>query len=444
MNQAELVRRLLPTVVNITGHIAISAAEAKSQAASSTDPAPLFKTAAGSGFVVDPTGIIATNWHVVDGTYELFVTFSDGERVPAHLIGAARVVDIAVLKVDAGHPLTAIKWGDSSKVRIGDPVLAIGNPLGVGLSVTAGIVSAVNRNIMESPVDDFIQTDAPINHGNSGGPLFDMNGEVIGMNAALLSPTAASAGLGFAIPSDDARFIVERLMRSSWIRPGWIGAKVQPVTPDIALGLHMSEPRGSIVSWVTDDSPADIAGIRTGDVILRLDGIAPSDDRALIRGIARTPPGQTVKVTVLRDGQELTLPVVIAEWPKTEWEAVDAPTKAELPHWTVPADLGLKLEPLTPELRAKNELDPGWNGLLVSGVEQGTDAAQRGVKPGDVLLQIGATPVSTAVDVQQQINRLRAEKRKVALFLILPKRNPDENLAFAGPTWYALRLVPEF
>jgi serine protease Do len=443
-NQAKLVRSLLPTVVNITAHSETSAKTATmSASARQSKPSFEIKTAAGSGFVVDPSGVIATNWHVVDGAYEIFVTFSDGARAKARVMGAARVIDIAILKVEVGHPLTAVKWGDSSKMQIADPVLAIGNPLGVGLSVTAGIVSALNRNIMDTPVDNFIQTDAPINHGNSGGPLFNEKGEVIGINAALVSPTTAFSGLGFAIPSNDARFIIDRLMHSSWVRPGWMGIKVQQVTPEIALGLRMRQPEGSIVAWVTDDGPADIAGIRAGDVILRLDDKTPSDDRALLREINMSPPGRTVKVGLLRDGKEIELPVTLAEWPKMDWEERDAPTKAAQPQLSIPRDLGLKVEPLTPELRAKNELSIGWSGVLVSGVEQGTDAAQRGVKPGDVILQVGPVAVLSPEDVQRQIDRQREEKQSIALLLILPKHARDDNPQFPGPTWYALRLDAE-
>jgi serine protease Do len=325
-------------------------------------------------------------------------------------------------------------------VQIADPVLAIGNPLGIGLSVTAGIVSALNRNIMDTPVDDFIQTDAPINHGNSGGPLFNEKGEVIGINAALVSPTTAASGLGFAIPSNDARFIINRLMHSNWVRPGWMGIKIQPVTPEIALGLRMAEPRGSIVAWVTDDGPADIAGIRVGDVILRLDDEIPSDDRALLREIGMSAPGRTVKIGLLRDGKDIVLPVTLAEWPKMDWEGRDTAIKAAQPQLSIPRDLGLKVEPLTPELRAKNELLPGRTGVLVTGVEQETDAAQRGVKPGDVILQIGPVPVVTAEEVQRQIDHLREEKRSIALLLILPKNARDENPQFPGPQWYALQI----
>ncbi len=441
LNQAELVRSLLPTVVNITAHAEVGAtSEVLAHSAQLTGRQFEIKTAVGSGFVVDPSGVIATNWHVVDGAYEVFVTFSDGVRVNATVMGAARVVDIALLKVDVGHPLAAVRWGDSSKVQIADPVLAIGNPLGVGLSVTAGIVSALNRNIMDTPLDDFIQTDAPINHGNSGGPLFDEKGEVIGINAALVSPTTAASGLGFAIPSNDARFVINRLRHSNWVRPGWMGVKVQQVTPDIARGLRMREPQGSIVAWVTDDGPADIAGIRAGDVILRLDGEAPSDDRALLREIGMSAPGRTIQVGLLRDGKEIVLPVTLAEWPKMDWEARDAPTKAARPRWSIPRDLGLRVEPLTPELSAKNELSLSWAGVLVTGVEQDTDAAQRGVKPGDVILQVGSVPVLTAEEMQREIDRLRKENQGIALLLILSKHTRDDNPQFPGPTWYALRV----
>jgi len=219
--------------------------------------------------------------------------------------------------------------------------------------------------------------------------------------------------------------------------------KVQQVTPEIALGLRMGQPEGSIVAWVTDDGPADIAGIRAGDVILRLDDKMPSDNRALLREINMSPPGRTVKVGLLRDGKEIELPVTLVEWPKMDWEERDAPTKAVQPQSSIPRDLGLKVEPLTPELRAKNELSLGWSGVLVSGVEQDTDAAQRGVKPGDVILQVGPVAVLSPEDVQRQVDRLREEKQSIALLLILPKHARDDNPQFPGPTWYALRLDAE-
>ena len=226
MGQAALIRRVLPTVVNITAH-ARPAEDNPVMASSSPDASDTFevKSSAGSGFVVDPDGTILTNWHVVAGAYEIFVTFSDGTRLEAQVLNAARIIDLALLKVNAGHPLPAVTWGDSSKVQIGNSVLAIGNPLGIGTSVSGGIVSALHRNISDTPYDDFIQTDAAINHGNSGGPLFDSNGEVIGVDSAIISPTAANAGLGFALPAYQAEFVIEQLKKYGWVRPGWLGLK---------------------------------------------------------------------------------------------------------------------------------------------------------------------------------------------------------------------------
>lgn len=354
---AELVRKLLPTVVNITAHAEI-AAPAPDLATAGPHPTEHFeiRTNVGSGYVIDPSGVIGTNWHVVADAYEIIVTFSDGSRAEAEVTNAARIPDIAVLKVDVGHPLTAVHWGDSSKVQIGDPVLAMGDPLGVGLSVSAGIVSALNRNILNTPFEDFIQTDAMINHGNSGGPLFDLAGELIGMNTALVSPTSGSAGLGFAIPSNDVHFVVDRLQHYGWVAPGWMGVKIQPVTPDIALGLGVTEPQGVIVNQVTAGGPGAVAGLQVGDVLIRFDDKIPSDNRAWQREIGRSSPGRVVKIGLLREGKALVVPVTLAEWPRTDWEEQTAPTKPPKPHSNIPHNLGLTVEPLTPELRARNEL----------------------------------------------------------------------------------------
>ena len=225
--QAELIRHLIPSVVNITARTEIAEEPDPAQASAvAPNSAYQIRVNAGSGFIIDPTGLIATNWHVVSGAFEIVVTFSDGTHAPAQIAGAARVVDLALLRVSVGHKLPAVQWGDSRKVEVGDSVLAIGNALGVGMSVSAGIVSALNRNISDTPVDDFIQTDAAINHGNSGGPLFNLDGQVIGVNSAIISPTAASAGLGFAMPSDDVRYVIDHLMQpGEYARPGWLGVR---------------------------------------------------------------------------------------------------------------------------------------------------------------------------------------------------------------------------
>ncbi|MBN9507694.1 MAG: trypsin-like peptidase domain-containing protein, partial [Alphaproteobacteria bacterium] len=415
-DHAGLIRSLLPTVVNITAKAEV-ADETSAVTAAAAQPGQSYRvmTLAGSGFVVDPAGVIVTNWHVVNGAFEIYVTFSDGTRAKAEVLNAARIVDIALLKVSLGHQLAAVRWGDSEKVQIGDPVFAIGNPLGVGMSVSSGIVSALNRNIMDTPYDDFIQTDAAINHGNSGGPLFDMKGEVIGVNTALISTTTASAGLGFAIPANDARFVVERLQHYGWVRPAWLGVKVQQLTPEMATALGMDDTRSSIVAWVIDGGPAAKAGLKVGDVILRFGGKSPSDERALLRTIAATMPGTPVTITILRKGKQMELPVTLTEWPKTQWEERDAPTRVTAPRWNVPPDLGLTVEPLTDALRAKNELPRGPRGVLVSGVAQDTDAARRGLSIGDVIIQVGDVPVSNEEEMIRENERARAEGRSYAM-----------------------------
>ena len=220
------------------------------------DNTPDIKGYVGSGFVIDPSGLIVTNYHVVEGAFQITVTFSDGTRLEGKTVSASRLADIALVKVDAGHPLPAAHWGNSDTLQVGDQVFAVGNPFGLGISVTAGIVSALNRDIQNSPYDDLIQTDAMINHGNSGGPLFDMQGNVVAVDSTIISPTTGAVGLGFAIPSSSARFVVDQLRTYGWVHPGWIGMKVQQMTPDIAEALGLPQPEGSIVAWVLPDGPA--------------------------------------------------------------------------------------------------------------------------------------------------------------------------------------------
>ncbi len=302
--QAAVIRRLLPTVVNIQAFIDTAPATAGMNAgASAAKPTPARpNTVQGSGFVIDPSGVILTNYHVIDGAYDIHVTFSDGTHAAGRIQAVAPSIDLALVKVDAPHPLTAVRWGDSDKVQIGEPVFAIGNALGIGLSVSSGIVSALNRNIMDTPYDDFIQTDAAINHGNSGGPLFNRQGEAIGVDSAIISPTTGSVGLGFAIPSNDARYVANRLIRDGNITPAYIGVKVEQVTEDMASALGMPQPMGSIVAMVREGHPAAAAGVEVGDVILRYDNDTLSDERALLRDMAKSAIGKTVPLTVLRGG----------------------------------------------------------------------------------------------------------------------------------------------
>ncbi len=448
-SQAQLVRGLLPSVVNITARAEVAEtpdAEMASAAAGTTGNAAAsnalysVKVSAGSGFIIDPSGEIATNWHVVVGAYEMMVTFSDGTRAKADLVNASPLVDLALLRVNVGRKLPAVRWADSGQVQVGDPVLAIGNPLGVGMSVSGGIVSAVNRNIMDTPYDDFIQTDAAINHGNSGGPLFNLKGEVIGVNSAIISPTSGNAGLGFSMPANDARFIFDRLSKRVLKRPGYLGVKLQPVSPEMALALGMAEPRGSIVAAVVEDGPSARAGLRPGDVVLRYAGAVPSDERALLREIARTDPGTTVDVGIRRAGGDLVVPVKVEEWPTMWWEDVHGGTPGGPPHLNIPADLGLTVAPLDDKMRASYGVRPDARGVIVTGVLPGTDAARRGLSVGDVIEQVGEAAVASGAEVQREIDNARGGARPYALFLVMRKNQPVTAAQLPGPKWYALRV----
>ncbi len=438
-NQSALVRGLLPMVVNITALVPTHI-PAPREAGAMSDPGlevSQQKRQLGSGFVIDPEGVILTNYHVIDGAYEVFATFYDGTQAEANVLEADRLSDIALLKVAVPKPLLAAHWADSNMVRIGDPVLAIGNPLGVGLSVTGGIVSALNRDIMETPYDDYIQTDAPINHGNSGGPLFNLRGEVVGINTAIISPTAGSAGLGFAIPANDARFVIGQLRRYGWLHPGWMGVKVQQLTSDMAEALGMRQDRGVIVAAVMKNSPGANAGIAVGDVVLSYDGHTPADDRALLREIAQTPPGRRVVVTIRRGGEVMDMPATIAKWPRQSWEHLDAPIPAAEPMRVIPPDLGIKVVALPAAQRVKLGLDPAAQGVLVTGVAAATDAAERGIAPGDAILRVQTHPVDSAADFYAALDEARGQHRNFVLVLTLP-----QNQARPGPEWLALQIAP--
>jgi len=441
-DRAELIRSLIPSVVNITARAEVADAFDPAQVSTAApDAAYQIQVNAGSGFVIDPSGLIVTNWHVVTGAFEITVTFSDGSRAPAEVEGAARVVDLAVLRVHVGHKLQAVRWGDSSKVQVGDSVLAIGNALAVGMSVSAGIVSALNRNISDTPVDDFIQTDAAINHGNSGGPLFNMAGEVIGVNSAIVSPTAASAGLGFAMPSDDARYVIDHLMKpGAYARPGWLGVKVQPVTPEMAEANGWPDTKGSIVAAVMPDGPANKAGIRPGDVILTLDGEAPSDDRSLLRLVTMSKPGSQVTLGIRRLGQQLTVKATLDSWPKMIWERNAAPPRVAV-HLTIPPDLGITVATLTGTPRTL--YGHAVQGVLVTRVAPRTDAARRGIGVGDIILQVGAEPVRSADTLQHAIDQARAAGRRFTSVLLLRQEQPTAPTQFPGPKWVTLQIANE-
>ncbi|WP_428483945.1 trypsin-like peptidase domain-containing protein [Rhodopila sp.] len=438
-SRSEIIRGLLPTVVNIsvrkpdavsvpTSAPTVDAAIPEPTASSN------LKTYIGSGFVIDPSGLIVTNYHVVQDSVEITVVFSDGARLAGRITGASRLADLALVKVAANHSLAAAHWGDSDRLQVGDQVLAAGDPFGIGLSVSAGIVSGLNRDIQDSPYDDFIQTDATINHGNSGGPLFDMQGNVIGVDSDIISPTSGSSGVGFAIPSRNARFVVDRLRKYGWVRPGWIGVKVQTITPEMAEAMGMAQPEGSLVAWVLPDGPAKKAGLAIGDVILRYDGSTPSDDRALLRDIVTTTVGDTATLLVRHDGEEHNVSIVVDAWPRDQWDAQDAPMLAQRPKIIIPPNLGLSLSALTSDAAAKLGLENGLKGVLVSDVAANSDPAHRGMVSGDVILRVQDQPVATPAEAQSRIEAARASKRAFVLMLVLPKvRNVK------GPKWVAVQ-----
>ena len=414
--RANRLSRVLPTVVNIVA-TKILASPSQGQ---TPPPEPHQGQVYGSGFIVDPSGIIVTNRHVVEGALELAVTLKDGSTRPGRIIGMAASVDIALLKVDTDKPLQAVRWGDSDKLRIGDQVFAIGNPLGVGETVTSGIISALNRDILVSPYDDFIQTDAAINHGNSGGPLFDTRGEVIGINTAIYSVTdnGGSIGIGFAIPSRDAEFAIDRLRRFGQLRPGWIGIRTQDVTPEIAEAIGLAPARGVIVAGIDPAGPAAKADLAEGDVVLRFAGQVPNDNRALARMIAEAPTGRPATLVVWRDGRERTVPVTVQEWPQDP-PAIAAATAAAAPVGsTDPLALGLHLGPITGEARTKYKLAPELAGVLVQDVTPNSAAADRGLAAGNVILRLHDGPVATAEDVAKGLAASKTLGHRNALLLV--------------------------
>jgi serine protease Do len=392
----------------------------------------------GSGFIIDPSGIIVTNNHVIDGADEITVTLQDNTSLKATVIGRDDRVDIAVLQVKADKPLPAVAFGDSDASRVGDWVLAIGNPFGLGGSVTAGIVSARGRDIRQGPYDDFIQTDAAINKGNSGGPLFNMDGQVIGINTAIYSPSGGSIGIGFSIPANMAKNTVEQLRNYGHARRGWLGVRIQPVTADIAESLGLHDTTGSLVAGVVPGGPAEAAKIHNGDIILKFNGQDVKENHSLPRIVAETAIGTEVPVILQRDGKEVTVTAKVGELPDDQQlasaDSKDAgkPDTANKP--TAIAGLGLSLAPITSDTKDKYQLGANQKGVVVTDVAPDSPAANRGLKPGDVIVEVQQEPVSTPADVQSRIDGVRKQNRKSVLMLI----QRQDNLQ-----WVPVPLGPE-
>ncbi|WP_422377356.1 DegQ family serine endoprotease [Roseibium sp.] len=384
----------------------------------------------GSGFVIDGTeGIIITNNHVIEGADEITANFNDGTKLRAEIIGTDEKTDIAVLKVEPETPLKAVDFGNSDTIRVGDWVMAIGNPFGLGGTVTVGIVSARNRDINSGPYDNFIQTDASINRGNSGGPLFDMQGNVVGINTAIISPSGGSIGIGFAIPAKTAMRVIDQLREFGETRRGWLGVRIQEVTDEIADSLAMEEAMGALVAGVTEDGPAAKAEIEPGDVIIKFDGKEVEAMRELPRMVAETAIGKEVEVVVLRKGEEVTISVTLERLQENEVTEASATTEDE------PADkpaeksevLGMMLAELDDALREQFSIEEDVSGVVVTEVLSGSSAEEKRVMAGDVIKEVAQEPVATPADVEAQIKKLKEDGRRSALLLL---SNPTGDVRF--------------
>jgi serine protease Do len=378
----------------------------------------------GSGFVIDPKGFIVTNNHVIENADEIVVNFSNGDSADAELVGTDPKTDLALLKLidTPAEPLPFVNFGDSEAARVGDWVLAIGNPFGLGGSVSAGIISARNRNINSGPYDDFLQTDAAINRGNSGGPLFNMDGDVIGVNTAIYSPTGGSVGVGFSVPSNIAMNVIDQLREFGEIRRGWIGVRIREVSEELAEGLELADARGALVEDVTEDGPAAEAGVEIGDVILSFDGKDVEEMRDLPKAVAETPAGDTVRMVVSRKGKSQTLKVTVGLL-DAEGNAVSSDEDDSKSEEAVETEqvLGMTMTTLDRKQREEFGLKPDQKGVLITEVESTSAAAKKGLRKGDVIVEVAQESVSTPDAVMEQVKAQKADGKSSVLLLVSRK-----------------------
>jgi serine protease Do len=416
IGDAQIVRQASAAVVNI--------AEWKVRAATQPDQPPRRVKAYASGFIIDPSGLVVTNKHVVDGAIAMHVIFANGDRAPARLLAAAAMLDVAVLKIETDHPLPALKWADSDKLQVGDPVLTIGNPLGLGMSASAGIVSALNRNLQDTPFDSYIQTDAAINYGNSGGPLIDHNGDAVGMDTSLYNPEASggSIGIGFAIPSNIASFVVQFLLDPNHPKPGWIGVTVQDNSDKLAEALGMRRATGAVISAVDRAGPAAQAGLRPADVLETIDGAQQADSRAFMRSIVKMQVGAQVHLKGWRGGKPLDATVSIEAWPN--YMPAQGAMEAQAAQMMIEQapDPGFRLASITEEARKQYGLDQELAGALVSAVEPDCEARDLGFVPGDVITNVQGQPVANPDDVRHAIQSAHEERRGYLAMLVQSKK----------------------
>ena len=381
-------------------------------------------SAVGSGFIVDEDGHVVTNNHVVAGARSIRVRLHDGDTFDAKLVGGDAKTDLALLKIDAGRPLPFVEFGDSDRIRAGDWVMTIGNPFGLGGSVTAGIVSARGRDLRGGSLVDFLQIDAPINQGNSGGPAFDASGKVIGVNASIYSPTGGNVGIGFAIPSNDAKRVIAALKADGKIERGWLGVQIQPVTPDIAESLGMKDAQGALVASVVETGPARDAGLKQGDIITKWDGTAVEKFRDLPRLVAGTKAGKAVELAILREGKAMTLSVTTGLMPVAQ-KVASLPAK---PAKSGLAGTGITVADIDPAARSRFGLDEAAKGALVRDVENDSPAWARGIRAGDVIERVTYTPVKSAAEAVTAVEQVRKDGRK-AVLLTIDRKGEDRIVA---------------
>lgn len=411
---ADLAEKLTPSVVNISSF-------SQSETENGEGNTPLSESL-GSGFIIDGNGYIITNNHVVDKAESISVTLSDNTKTEARVIGKDPKTDLALIKIETKRPLNAVKFGDSDKIRVGDWVLAIGNPFGLGSSVTVGIVSAKSRDIESGPYDSFIQTDASINQGNSGGPMFNLQGEVIGISSAIFSTTGASQGVGFAIPANLAGWVISQLKEHGEVKRGWIGIKIQPNTPEIADSLGISANQGVVVSGVTEQGPAQKAGLQAGDIVLSFNRQPIDNTKNLSRLIAETKIGTPAPIEIWRSGQKQTLTVPIELMPEetplsaakeTASDAAETPDNGESLNI-----IGFTVKEISPELAERYKLAPSTSGVVVTDILPNSDASRKGIKIGDIIVKIDKRNIIGESAFHEYVNDARRENNRPVLLAI--------------------------
>jgi len=393
-------------------------------------PTPRRVNSLGSGFIIDASGLVVTNNHVIADADEVSVVLNDGTALKAEVLGRDTKTDLALLKVQATKPLKAVKFGDSDKLRLGEWVIAIGNPFSLGGTVTAGIVSARNRDINSGPYDNYIQTDAAINRGNSGGPLFNLNGEVIGVNTAIISPSGGSIGIGFAVPSKTVVAVIDQLREFKEVRRGWLGVRIQQVTDEIAESLSIKPARGALIAGVDDKGPAKPAGIEPGDVVVKFDGKDIKEMRDLPKIVAETTVGKDVEVVIVRKGKEEKKTVKLGRLDDGD-KKVAALTKKDAVEEkpAIKKALGLDLANLTDELRKKHKIKDKVKGVLITGVDANSPAAEKRLAPGMVIAEVQQQPVTNATELQQRVDKLKKDGKKAVVLLVV---SPDGDPSFVA------------